>query len=384
MNIGELFINLGIKGSEKTIGAIDSTRKGMSELGSASLQTKVMILGAMYALERMMAQSAGLGTNLSNFNAVTGLSTKSLQEWQYAAQQAGVAGEEVAGSVKSVQDNMGKMLMGKGMPEGFGQVKAAVGLEENKVRDPFYVMKQLQEYAKTVSPDVGNIALKSFGLSEGVIAAMRKNMFREDIFAKAPKYGEGEINQLNKVDVAWKNLGQKVEMAFGHFTAGHGMKMVGDISKITTEVIKLAEAFIKLADKIELFKQIGRVFEGWAEIFKGLESVMKFVEQGLSSDYSENKKSMEKSSEFFGGAKEMGIGISNAIVDKIGLPSMFKIGQDYAAPNVKSSPSNAGTVNNINQNLHFQHDGKDANKNAESHKQGLKQALGQMPRLQHS
>lgn len=269
MNIAELFVNLGIKGADKTVGALGSVKKGLGEVSSMSLEAKAGIVAAMYGLEQMMAKSGAAGTGLTNFAALTGLSSRTLQEWEYAARQAGLSGEELTGSLKSVQNSMSNMLMGKGAPEGLAIVKRAVGFDMNRVRDTFYVMQQLQKAAQALPKDVGNNIIKSFGISEGTIAAMRRNAFSPNIMGKAPAYSDKEINSLDRSNIAWSNLGNKIEMAFGHFNAKHGQQLVGDISKITDQVLRLVEAFEQLAEKLKLFGALARAAEVTADIFQG-------------------------------------------------------------------------------------------------------------------
>lgn len=297
MNIGELFVDLKIKNADKTVGAITSVKKGMGELGSTSLEAKAAIIGAMYGLERMMAISGAMGTSLTNFTAYTGKSAQELQRWQYAARQAGVGAEEMTGSVKAVQSAMANMLMGKGSPEGFALLNKAVGgIDPAKYRDTFYMLTQLQKGMQTMSPEMGNIVGKSFGLSEGTIAAMRRNAFTPEMLKKAPVYSLGEEKALDKSNVAWSNLSNKIEMAFGRFNARHGQSLVADISKTIDQIVKLAEAFEHLAEKIKLFDAINEVFKGWGMIFDvigaGVDKLDEFL--GKNADRGEKNSVLDK------------------------------------------------------------------------------------------
>ncbi len=266
MNLGDLFLTIGLKGNEKTISALKDTKVQISDIGSNALAAKAAIIGMMYGLERLMSNSAATGNGLLQFATYTGLSADALQKWQFAARQAGVTSDELTGSVKGVQDQMINMLLGKSHPEGFSLVANKVGLDQNRLRDTFYVLGQLQKYAQVVPADIGNIALKSFGITEGTINAMRRGMFNEKVFAKAPLYSQGEIGTLSKVGVEWSNLGQRIEMAMGHLTSKHGLKLVGEISQITTQILKLVDALTTLAEKIKIFELIGMAFQGWGMI----------------------------------------------------------------------------------------------------------------------
>src|SRR5665213_1518970 len=237
MNIADLYVNLGIKGSEKTVGALTNVKKGMGELTSTSIEAKAAILGAMYGLERLMSISGQTGTHLTNLSEVLNMNKKSIQQWDYAAMQAGVSADEMEGSMKGVQTSMTNMLLGKGSPEGLQMVSKAVGgLDINKVRDTGYMMMKLQEAAQKLPKDVGNTMLKSFGLGEGTIAAMRRNAFTPGVMNKAPTYSDKEIGNLDKSNIAWANLGHHIEMAFGHLNAKKGQSLVADITKVADAV----------------------------------------------------------------------------------------------------------------------------------------------------
>lgn len=368
MNIAELFVNLGFKGADSAGKALKNVKSGLGEVKSMSLEAKAAIIGVVYGLERLMSDSAKQGTALSNFNALTGLSTQRLQEWQYAARQVGVASEELTGSVRGVQQSMTDMLLGKGAPEGLAMVANQVGFDAEKARDTFYVMQQLQKFAQQVPPDVGARMIRSFGVSDNVIAAMQKNAFRPEIFSQAPKFSEGQINQLNKVDAAWSNLGQKIKMAFGHFTSSHGMKLVSDLSKITTEVIKMINAFVKLADMLKVFSLIGKAFEGWGMIFSGIGEVVGKIKDFAGSE--------TKSEDVVQGSKNFYTTAKDVIGDMMSHNDMkFKADQKDLLNRLQQ---NKNQNVNINNTLNFQHDGKDHKKTEGSVKKAIQDSYRQM------
>lgn len=377
MKIAELFVNLGLKGADQAGKALGGVKSGLGDVKSLSLEAKAAIVGVVYGLEKLMSNSAQAGTGLYNFNALTGMSTKELQQWQYAARQVGISGEEMTGNLKGVQSVMSNMLLGKGAPEGLAMVANKVGLDPKKMRDTMYVMQQLQKFAQQVPQDVGNQMLKSFGLSEGAIAAMRRNAFRPEVFSKAPTYGEGEIKSLDKVNVAWSNLGQKIEMAFGHLTAKDGLKIVGEISKMTTEVLKLVDALAKLADKLQIFKGIGKIFEGWSMILNGVTDTVDKVGKNKAGPAEGGKEALKN---MFEGLAEAAHGAFLTAKDALDTPSPADVAaQRSLAPPVQGAPSSKTQNINVNQNLNFQHDGKDAKKTGQSVHKAVKDAYRQLP-----
>lgn len=374
MTIAELFVNLGVKGQDSASKALGGVKTGLGEIKTMSIEAKAAIIGAIYALERMMSSSAKAGTDLSNFGALTGLSAQSLQQWQYAARQVGVESEDLTGSLKGVQGAMTNMLLGKGAPEGMAMLANKVGFDATKARDTFYVMQQLQKLAQTVPPDVGNNLIKSFGVSEGVIAAMRRNAFNPETMAKAPRYSGNEIEQLDKVNVAWANLGNKIQMAFGHFTAAHGLQIVKDIGNITMGVIKLAEALTILADKT-------KVFEIFTTSIDGLTKLMRLA-SGESLD-SVTKGDNKKKRGFGQGTWWMNAieGTQNKLLDwdveqKV-LDSDAK--REWRKTQQGAGGGKTGGDVNVTQTLNFQHDGKDAQKTGDSVRKAAREAYRQSP-----
>ncbi len=367
MNIAELFVSLGIKGADKTIDTLGNVKKGMGELGSSSLEAKAAILGALYGLERMMAMSGQTGTSLTNFTAITGKSAQDLQRLQYAAIQAGGSADELTGSFRGVQNAMSDLLLKHKAPEGIAFVSQAlqsVGqkLDPAKYKDTLYVFGQLQTAMQKMSPELAQMAGKSFGLSDNTIAQMRRNAFTPEIMNKAPRYSDREIGSLTKADAAWKTLGLNIEMAFGHFNAKHGNELVGDITKILPHVTKLVEAFVKLAEAIQVFQLLGKVFDGWGLIFDKLTNIV----NGLGKETKGGDSAWQTTKDFakflFTDPKEYG---GKSLDDPI-VPKVAKGGGG-------SSTTNHTTVNQTFHNV----DHKDQNAVGQLHKKAVKQAVGE-------
>jgi len=284
MKLGDLFVDLGVTGNEKTVGALTGMRKGMSEVSSVSLEAKAAILGALYALQRMFSESGKQGQSLNQFNQLLGVSAQTLQEYQYAARQVGVSNAEMENSFKGIQSQMTKTLLNGDAPKGLARVAELTGkIGKNEILEwqkaPEKLLQRLQQYAQLEkNPGLRNETLKSFsGITDGIIAGMKQNIFRPDVFAKAPKYTDKEIQSLQRADTAWSNLGTTIEMAFGKFNAKHGEKLVSDISKLVPEVLKLVTAFTQLAEKAKAFELLSTIFKGWSMIFKEIGDVINDV-----------------------------------------------------------------------------------------------------------
>ena len=265
MPIGEMFLNLGIKGTQATLGALNYVKTSIGEIGSMSFTAKAGIVGMFYAIQQFTATSAQAGTNITNFTNLIGISGQTLQQYQYAAAQVGISNDEMAGTFKNVQQVMTTMRFGKGAPEGMAMLMqtlnaAGSNFDPNRAKtDTEYVMRKLQEYAN-LEKDISkrNLVMKSFGAGENVISAMSRNTFSSANLAKAPTFSDREVSQLDKINAAWIRLGIQIKMAVGQFNAKYGMELTNSISNIIVKIEKLVMALMHIAEKFHLFEIFGK------------------------------------------------------------------------------------------------------------------------------
>lgn len=383
MNVGELFVNLGVKGADSSGKAIKGIGEGLKGVKSTSLEAKAAILGLMYGFERLMSASGQMGTNMQNFNALTGVSARDLQQWQYAMRQAGGSADEATTSIKAVQNAMEMVNIGKDVPAGLariGQLTGGVSPKEAReaAENPMAMMRRLREYAeKEQDIALRNINLKSMGLSETMIAGLTRGKFDDKNLNRAPLVSDKEIKNLVAVDVAWTNLGMKIQRAMDHFTAKHGMSITDDISRITDKVILLAEAFTRLLEKVQAFKAVGNLFEGWAKMMD-----MMAGKSDLSGNkVDENKSKAEKTKDFFLQSFEAWKGLQIQTQEDLaaGVKENKKDYEKDIAPRVGFTNSPVPVQNTeLNLTLNFQHDGTDIKKTSDSVTRAVKDAYRQM------
>lgn len=266
MVVAELFVNLGIKGADKTFSAMVNVQQGLKGMASTSLEAKAAIIGAMYALEQLFAKSGAAGTGLTNFSALVGMDTKTLQQYQYAARQMGVTNEETAQTFKTLQENMTKISLGQGTPALFGHVSLMLGSFTDKdidkfMKNPELLLQKLQDFAqKEKRIGIRNQALSAFGVGPNMSAALARGAFKPQTLSKAPIYGEGEIRALDRANIAWSNLNNMIQMAIGHINAAHGGQLVKDFGIIVNIGFKIVDVILKIVEKIHLFEAIDNIF----------------------------------------------------------------------------------------------------------------------------
>ena len=432
MNIGELFINLGIKGTDKTVGQLSDVSKGMNDVKGMSIEAKAAILGAIYALQRMTATSGALGTSLVNLEALTGISGKSLQQWRWAMVQAGGSAEEMDGIFKNLQKTMTAVDFAKAVPEGFSILaKAAGGIDWDKKLDPVYMAGKMRDAIKNLDKllpkekiGLTNLLAGNMGIPENFISGARRGKFEPSFMARAPLYGEGELKALDANNIKWKNLAAQIEMAFGRFNIKHGGQLVDDIGKITKALLALSSALLTIAEKFKVFETMnklvefitlnvqvatnaadlianpskipGRFAEGLERMKKAEEYEKLHEKKPTAIQYERRRKVNEiLGFELFetkpaqepvkpttpdhkvvpgqptGPARE-------AIPGKPTAPNVNLTPNIAPTPPIIPFPSGSTSKTEIHQNLNFHHDGKDAHATADSTKNAIEVAYRQI------
>lgn len=270
MVVGELFVKLGIIGSDKVAKGFDLVKKQMSDVKTESLETKAAILGMVYGLEQLVSKSVAFGTMLENFSALTGISEKAGQQYIYAGRQKGLEAEEVLQTLSSIQSGMNKTLLGHGAPGGLELLTQLTNFDINKAGNALYTIQKVRELAiKTIGNEgVANEFLRTLA-GDKAIAAMRRGAFSAHDLNSAPVLSDSELRKNAQIGVEFKNMFAQWDFFISQMNAQHGAGLISEIGETSKDLMELTKSLIELAEKVHVFQAIGLIFEGWNEIFKG-------------------------------------------------------------------------------------------------------------------
>lgn len=433
--IADLFVNLGIKGDDKALGAIGNIRKGLKDTASVSLEAKAGILAAMYALEQFMAKSGERGTNLTNLDALLGGGLKqTVQQYQWAAQQVGVSNESVAQSFEQIQSAMSKVEMGKEPPAGLRRIAEVVGgINEAQihrfVQHPDEMIQVLQKYAQLeTNAGVRNENLASI-VGKDFIPALTRGAFNPAMLQEALKHilSNKEVGALATADRTWANTFSDMQLMFDRFNAKYGPELAKNVQKIAGEVENLMGKFAKFGEKHNMFDWITKaftgwglileaidknvdkldlVFQGWSDIFDGISDALAKVQQITSSS-----NPVKATAETAAGLARSGAPIAGAVLDSmkqnalqnnkqndqfedtqrqeankvlgVWINSLIQMLQEKMAPTsgniaptapAKTAGLSGSTTVEVAQTLNFSHPGVDPRKTADSSRQAIMQA----------
>lgn len=266
MQIAELFVALGVKGSEKTLTALSNTRMSISSIAATSLEAKAAILGMAYALERLTSGAATEGSNLKNFAAFIDSSAEDIQRWDYAAKRAGLSAESMNNSIRGVYKMIQENLTTPGkLPPGAKIFAEETGLDITKPLNYQDILRRAVQFShsKRVAQPVINSILQSLGIGTDIIGAIESGQFKLSNVDHAPILSNKEVDSLANVKSQFEGIEEKVRLFFGHFTAKHGNEIVKIIGNMTDAFLALATALDTILTKLDGFELIDTIFKAW-------------------------------------------------------------------------------------------------------------------------
>ena len=250
MTAGELVVNIVLKGGEKAKETFEGLNKGVKSVASSSLEAKAALVGAVYALDRLISSAGQQGSTLTQFINLTGQSAEALQRWKLAFQHTGGAAEDMQGSIQSVYQALVKQNAGLGTIAGFGFVNNAMNMDMSKVRknDVFYVMDQLKQFANSARgmSGIGTDMMKTFGLSDSVISGLRNKDFDPSKVSKGLIIGDAEREKLNRMNMSLNDFWQSLKRFGTSETEIFGPTVVQNLNAALHTIEKLTAAFNKM------------------------------------------------------------------------------------------------------------------------------------------
>ena len=175
MNIGELFVKLGVKADTNKLENFD---KGMKDAKQNALALKLAVIGVAIAMKKIASASIEAAVGLKNFSIQTGLSRDELQKWRYVADQNDISGQELIATIKGIQQAQAAIRLGA------GNIKPFQLLGISPTEDPFKVLDQLRDKIKGLDPAIATNVLSQLGVGQNFLNILKK--------------GNLEFSKLNK------------------------------------------------------------------------------------------------------------------------------------------------------------------------------------------
>jgi hypothetical protein len=274
LQIGELFINLGIKGADVVGKGLDGAKKGMEGLASVAGEASLALLGVVAGLEETVRRAGAQAHDMIALSDATGIAVEQLGALKNAFRQFG-AEKELAPTLDAIRKVQGEIARNKGMSGEQEQFVVAAHADPEKFKkDTVYVLELARKLVQSMPK--GNAAelektqayLASVGLSGNNMFSMLSRA-KQDFTKLKPGdvINTDETNSLNSSYVGLSNILDKIEKFGGHKAAKFGNGFVTNLDNMTTSVLDLVDALDQVGKKYGIFEKIGNVAKAVSEFF---------------------------------------------------------------------------------------------------------------------
>jgi hypothetical protein len=175
LNIGELFVTLGVKG--QGLGTLKDVAKTIANLPVDAAAAIAGMAGISLELGKMAEEAMKMAVSFQSFTNQTGLSWQELQKWQLVAEQANVSAETVASSVNTLERNLAEIRLGRGNIAPFQML--GISPQQNA----FAVIEQLRQRIKGINPATATNLISQMGMSPDMMNVLRLTDRQFDDFA---------------------------------------------------------------------------------------------------------------------------------------------------------------------------------------------------------
>jgi hypothetical protein len=252
VTIAELFVNIGVKGADKTAAGVSKIGSGLKETASQGLAAKAAILGILYGVERLTASYGKQGANIMSASTALGESADVIGRWTKAGSMFNVSGEEVIGTMFGIKNAMVEMQKGKGGPEGFSIFAARTNLDLKRINDANYMLKKLQEFAKIGDPNLVRSLMKGYGISDNMFAFLRR--YTGDVDKITGGFmGEKQARNMERINQQWTKFWNNLNMKGMSLAGSYGPGAIKEIEHVVSGVERLMKLLDQFAGKQGVF-----------------------------------------------------------------------------------------------------------------------------------
>lgn len=251
MQIGELFVKLGVKTEEgklqKFTDAIGETQKTVAfAVGS--------FIAAAFAIDKYTESVTKSSIAEANFNQQTGLSIDKLRQWQVAGvlSDTTMSFEQITESIKAFQKNLVAIRLGGGDSSAFQRY----GISNATTREPFELLEELRSKIEWFDSGETVDLLQRMGLDPRMINslritrsefdAMNKNFLNERQRQNLIKMGTA----ITSLKLDFKNMFDEAGARIAPFLTGL-FEVFSAILKLTRSTFKFQLALSGVGDAMQ-------------------------------------------------------------------------------------------------------------------------------------
>lgn len=244
MVLGQLFVDLGVRGA----GALNV----LTNASIKFLSLKFAAQQAAKSFDDMFGDIVRDNLEMRKLSLSTGMTIDSLQKIKAATEQAGVSFNDYINTIKNLQKERAKILLGKGSVEALNLLNLTI----EDAKDPILFIEKVMERISRLNVGMRNEALAMLGINEDIFY-LYKNMgqvYFKDILSLSKEERE-TIEDLRR---SWVKLEQVSSMFWDKMTAKGAPVMI----KILDYTRKLVELWANILNSTDgVFSKVGKITE---------------------------------------------------------------------------------------------------------------------------
>lgn len=220
----ELVQLLSFKMSDQSKAAFNNFKNGLNEVRNSMAKVSAVAVSTGSAIAYTIKAISDQAVALDNLSQRTGISTNTLQEYQYAAEAVGVSAEAVTGDLQSLMETMSSPIPGE-----FNEALFMMGIN---IRDASGQMKSADALLGDIGDKLNNMSQQKalqwasrLGLSDDTLTLIKQGRLglaelRKEAEAlgavipeEALKRGAEFKKSLNALEFAFKGIGRTVALS---------------------------------------------------------------------------------------------------------------------------------------------------------------------------
>jgi hypothetical protein len=244
---------LQLKTNAKLFSQIAQGKGSLSDLASAfgaiSVESAAVLgifSGVAVGLGKISQYATKAGEEFFKFHLTTGLSIKSLQEWQFAAVRFGASGEDIVNSISSIQQAQTDIQLGQGNMAPW----ALLGINPNQ--NPVDVLSQIHDKIKEggeISAAMGKKLTAQLGINDSTFQMLRRadlsvvQLKKDMLISSENTKAFDQVNQaMGLMEYKFGVVAQKIGTMLAPAAQGLA-NLLEDIADITLSVLDVFNDF---------------------------------------------------------------------------------------------------------------------------------------------
>lgn len=292
MNLGSLFVELGVKGGTQANGKVKELRDGLRDAAIIANQTVQLMSKVYEGTKQLVQENTAWGVSLTNASKDLNISTDSLQRWDYAARLTGAKAGEMDSAFKSLQGTILGIADSGELPDYFAhlmsqmnEVDKSFDADRFRSGDLEYAMTMIRKLANNGTTDLArlNKALSAMGFSDGVSNFLKNGTTNLGSISKNLIVDKNGVKSLDQMYKSLVEIEQVSQVAFADIAKMFDKDLLDDFKDLVIELADLVKALLTLSKDTGLIGQI-------ADFIKTTGSGVKLITTGINAAGDANKK----------------------------------------------------------------------------------------------